>query len=69
MWDYKYEKRKRDRDLLKEKVEAGKGIVGCEMHEINGWGIDHHQYPHRGNGVLRALFAFFFRTKYKNEER
>ncbi len=30
-----------DSPLRKETVEPGKGIIGCEMHEVNGW----NDYP------------------------
>ncbi len=68
MWNYIYKKKKNDRELLEEKVDSGKGIVGCEMHELNGWGESHHRYKREGNGYLRSLFSFFFKTPYKNKE-
>ncbi len=61
MWQKKYKDYPEDTDLVKKKVEPGKGIVGCEMHEINGWGLTHHQYRRRKN-----LFVKLF-TK-QNEE-
>lgn len=30
-----------DAPLKHEKVDSGKGIVGCEMHEQMGWGHEH----------------------------
>lgn len=42
MWPKAYKNYPKDTSLKKEKVEPGKGIVGCEMHEINGWGEKHH---------------------------
>ncbi len=28
---------------IKNPVEPGKGIIGCEMHEFNGFGISYHK--------------------------
>ncbi len=36
-FDYKV-----DQPLIKFPVEPGRGIIGCEMHEINGWGNTLH---------------------------
>lgn len=65
MWDYKYKKKPKDKKLNSEEVESGKGIIGCEMHELNGWGEEQHQYKREGGGLLRSLFSFFFRVPYK----
>ena len=37
MWSKSYQDYKVDKALIKYRVESGKGIVGCEMHEYNGW--------------------------------
>lgn len=42
MWRNTYKDYRLDEEWLKEKVEPGKGIVGCEMHELNGWGDGIH---------------------------
>lgn len=42
MWFKAYRDYPIDTDLKKEKVEPSHGIIGCEMHELNGWGIAHH---------------------------
>jgi hypothetical protein len=42
MWFKEYRDYPIDRPLIKYPVEPGKGIIGCEMHEINGWGNDLH---------------------------
>lgn len=68
MWDYIYKKRPKDNPLRSQSVESGKGIVGCEMKELNGWG-EVHQHRKEGCGILRALFAFLFRQPYKNKEK
>ncbi len=47
MWPKEYEDYPVDAPLTKYPVETGKGIVGCEMHDLNGWGISHHQCQSR----------------------
>jgi hypothetical protein len=42
MWPKAYRDYKRDQPLIKYQVSSGHGIVGCEMHEINGWGNSWH---------------------------
>ena len=38
MWPKSYKDYKTDESLVKQQVHSGKGIVGCEMHDLNGWG-------------------------------
>ena len=38
MWPKFYRDYKVDTTLKQQQVESGKGIVGCEMHDLNGWG-------------------------------
>ncbi len=38
MWPKEYRDYRRDAPLKKEVVEPSHGIIGAEMHEINGWG-------------------------------
>ncbi len=42
MWPKSYKDYKKDEDLIKYQVEPNHGIVGCEMHELNGWGSTLH---------------------------
>lgn len=42
MWPKKYRDYPPDKPLIKEQVQPGDGIIGCEMHEINGWGNNLH---------------------------
>lgn len=42
MWPKDYKDYPKDSPLKKERVESGKGIIGCEMHESNGWGTSFH---------------------------
>lgn len=43
MWPKSYKDYLKDKELIKNPVEPGKGIIGCEMHEFNGWGISYHK--------------------------
>lgn len=43
MWFREYKDYPIDKPLLKQQVESGKGIIGCEMHERNGWGVAFHR--------------------------
>jgi len=42
MWHKEYRDYRLDSPLKKERVEPGKGIIGCEMAELNGWGNTLH---------------------------
>lgn len=46
MWPKLYRDYPLDKPLIKHRVESGKGIVGCEMHELNGWGTSYHLPSH-----------------------
>lgn len=43
MWPKIYRDYKEDDPHKKCPVEPGKGIVGCEMHDLNGWGSTLHR--------------------------
>lgn len=42
MWPKVYRDYPVDKPLIKYPVEPGHGIIGCEMHELNGWGNTLH---------------------------
>lgn len=42
MWPKAYRDYEIDKPLIKSQVEPGHGIVGCEMHDLNGWGNSLH---------------------------
>ena len=61
MWEKEYKDYPKDTPLRKETVETGKGIVGCEMHDLNGWGDQLH-IPKRGKpGIFKMLFSPFIK--------
>lgn len=56
MWWKEYKNTPPDTPLKKERIEPGKGIVGCEMHEINGWGLQVHRPEKSRPGLFQQLF-------------
>jgi hypothetical protein len=51
MWPKKYKDYPADTPIKKECVASGHGIIGCEMHEISGWG----ESLHMANAKKRVL--------------
>jgi hypothetical protein len=58
MWDKRYQDYPEDSSLKSQQVEAGKGIIGCEMKEICGYGLTQKK-PRSSSGWLSALFSLF----------
>ena len=58
MWFKEYRDYPIDRPLIKEQVEPGDGIIGCEMHDLNGWGSEMHQIRSRKKGWWSKLVTF-----------
>lgn len=58
MWPKHYKNYPEDTPLIKEKVYPGKGIIGCEMHEVNGWGDGFHIPKPPKPGLIRRLYHF-----------
>lgn len=68
MWPKEYKDYPIDEPLIKCKVEPGKGIIGCEMHEINGWGIARHVYrPSRKRGPISTFVVWLLGEKETND--
>ncbi len=42
MWHKEYKDYPLDTPLKQRKAEPGRGIIGCEMSELNGWGTTLH---------------------------
>jgi hypothetical protein len=63
MWHNTYEDHPVDELLSKENPETGKGLIGCQMKEINGWGEAQHVKKHPPSGMLKALIDFCFSGK------
>lgn len=61
MWPKDYKDYKRDETLVKQQVRPGKGIVGCEMHDLNGWGNSLHQpRKNKKRGIVRTFLSSIF---------
>jgi hypothetical protein len=61
MWDREFRDYKKDAPNVQQQVEPGRGIVGGQMHELNGWGLSYHRPKPRKKGVLGTLLAHWFR--------
>lgn len=60
MWPKSYRDYKTDQSLIKNQVSPSNGIVGCEMHDLNGWGNTlHHHTTKRRRGILATLILGF----------
>ena len=60
MWHREYRDYKTDAPLKKQTLEVGRGISGCEMHEINGWGNTLHHEKKKKKGFLASLMLYIF---------
>lgn len=64
MWWKEYADVRPDDPLVKEPVEPGKGIVGCEMHGFYGWGERYSlPPPPKPRGIRAYLRTLFFSPK------
>jgi hypothetical protein len=63
MWPKEYKDYPEDEPLIKYQVEPGKGIIGCEMHDLNGWGNTIHIPRKKKKGPLASLLTTLFVKK------
>lgn len=68
MWFKEYRDYPIDARLRKEMVESGKGITGCEMHDLNGWGIRLHHYRKPRKGLIARLLDHWFGAEEAKKE-
>lgn len=63
MWHKEYKDYKKDECLIKQQTEPSKGIIGCEMHDYNGWGEEYHYVKPKKQkiGLLKTLINSFFK--------
>lgn len=61
MWFKQYQDYPIDTPVIQEPVESGRGIIGCEMHEIYGWGSRLHVPIKRPPGFIRQLLQSLLR--------
>jgi hypothetical protein len=59
MWPKNYKDYKEDAPLVQQKLEPGKGIVGCEMHDLNGWGDSLHVKKRKQGAFSRFIQRLF----------
>ncbi len=64
MWFKEYRDYPIDKPLIKEQVESGRGIIGCEMHDLNGWGTHMHQIKPRKKGWWGKFVSYLFRDRH-----
>lgn len=67
MWYREYKDYPPDTPLVHEKVEPSRGIIGCEMHELNGWGNTLHIPKKTKKGLIASLITYFFATEEDEE--
>jgi hypothetical protein len=68
MWQKTYRDYEEDKPLIKYQVEPGQGIIGCEMHDLNGWGnIIHVSRKKRDKGFMETLLSFLDSDKEKEK--
>ncbi len=59
MWKNTYKDYKPDAPFTRHPIETGKGLAGCEMQEIYGWGHEFERAPQRKKGLLSKLLGLF----------
>lgn len=58
MWFRSFRDYETDKPLIKYQVQSGHGIIGCEMHDLNGWGnVIHIPVRKRKKGLLARLLT------------
>ncbi|MCE5315892.1 MAG: hypothetical protein LLG04_00835 [Parachlamydia sp.] len=61
MWHKEYRDYPTDSPLIKNQVGPSKGIIGCEMHDLNGWGNNLHiPLKSHKKGLISTLLERFF---------
>lgn len=61
MWFREYRDYKIDDPLIKEQRAPSRGIIGCEMHDLNGWGETYHlPRKKKKKGLVATLIESFF---------
>lgn len=62
MWFKQYRDYPIDSPLIREKVESGLGITGCEMHDLNGWGTHLHHERLSRKSFWAKFIVYLFRN-------
>lgn len=66
MWHREYRDYKTDEPLVQQQVHSGQ-IIGCEMHEINGWGNTKQHPKKKKRGLIASLLIHLFGGYEKDE--
>lgn len=69
MWSKNYKNYPEDKPLIREQIEPGKGIIGCEMHDMNGWGNTIHMRKPRKKGFVASILTYLFRDKGEEKQQ
>lgn len=67
MWHKEYRDYKPHDRLIKQQVATGKGLKGCEMHELNSWGEDYHHPPAKQRHGIFSTLLRALSTKIKSK--
>lgn len=68
MWHREYKDYEIDKPLIHYQVSPGNGIIGCEMHDLNGWGTTIHvPVKRKRKGILSSLITLVFGTGKKRD--
>lgn len=65
MWHKEYRDYSIDTPQIQEQVSSGQGIIGCEMHDINGWGTTIHIPKQKKKGLWQKFIHYLFRERNK----
>lgn len=68
MWPKAYRDYPKDKPLRKETVSPSRGIIGCEMHDSNGWGESYHQPKKKKHGIIYSFLTSLFGSSEKKGE-
>jgi hypothetical protein len=62
MWHKEYRDYETDQPLIKCQVYPEDGIIGCEMHDLNGWGNTIHKPLNLKTAVKDDKLTQFFES-------
>lgn len=69
MWQKAYRDYKEDDPNVKNQVSPSHGIIGCEMHDLNGWGMTNHVDVSEKKRGIFATFLISFLSKFSSKNK